>query len=142
MFNLKSGTECGASLIWLMCPNLKALCKHSRTSQACTQPHQSHAIRHSVTESRSREVLRVFLDVFQHNLTAGNKVSQHYVTNQPANSPRDELGNQLCWIRQGMCTRLCVHTQVHRKLLPARLQCSFMSVLIRAQLPVRIHAVH
>lgn len=87
-----------------MCPNLKALCKHSRTSQVSPQPHQSHANRHSVTiiyiESNSREVIRVFLDVFQHNLTAGNKVSQHYVTNQLANSPRAELGNQLCWVRQ------------------------------------------
>lgn len=83
-----------------MCPNLKALCKHSRTSQVSPKPHQSHAIRHSVTiiyiESRSREVLRVFLDVFQHNLTAGNKVSQHYVTIQLASSPGAELGNQLC----------------------------------------------
>lgn len=87
-----------------MCPNLKALCKHSRTSQVSPQPHHSHAIRHSVTiiyiESNSRQDIRVFLDVFQHNLTAGNKVSQHYVTNQLANSPRAGLGNQLGWIRQ------------------------------------------
>lgn len=51
-------------------------------------------------ESNSREVISVFLDVFQHNLTAGNKVSQHYVTNQLANFPSFELGRQLYCISQ------------------------------------------
>lgn len=146
MSNLKSGTKCGASLIWLMCPNLKAQCKHSRTSQVSPQPRQSHAIRYPVTiiyiESKSRGVIRVFLDVFQHNLTAGNKVSQHYVTNQLANAARADLGNQLGWSRQWMCTHLCVHTEMQRKPLPARPRCSFMAVVIRAWVLVRIQAVH
>lgn len=51
-------------------------------------------------ESNSGEVISVFLDVFQHNLTAGNNVSQHYVTNQPASSPSSEPGNQLDCISQ------------------------------------------
>lgn len=129
-----------------MCPDLKALRKHSRTSQVFPQPHQSHAIRYPVTiiykESSSREVIRVFLDVFQHNLTAGNKVSQHYVINQLANSPRADLGNQLCWIRQWTRTHLFVHTKMQRKSLPARLQCSFVSLVTRTQVLVRIQAVH
>ena len=87
-----------------MCPNLKALCKHSKTSQVSLQPHQSHANSCSVTiiyiESNSGEVISVFLDVFQHNLTVGNKVSQHYVTNQLANFPSSELGNQMYCISQ------------------------------------------
>lgn len=86
-------------MMQLMCPNLKALCKHSKSSQESLEPQGSHAVRHSVTiiyiESNSGEAISVFLDVFQHNLTAGNKVSQHYVTNQLANFPSSEPGNQL-----------------------------------------------
>lgn len=78
--------------------------KHRKTPQVSLQSHQSHANRHTVTiiyiESYSGEVIGIFLDVFQHNLTAGNKVSQHYVINQLANFASSELGNQLYCIRQ------------------------------------------
>lgn len=109
----------------MMFPNLKALCKYRKTSQVYLQPHSSHANRHSVTticiESTSGEVISVFLDVFQHNLTAGNKVSQHYVT-----------GEISCTVPVSKCVCTSVHT--HRgakKPLPVRLQYSIMPVLFR-----------
>ena len=119
-----------------MFPNLKALCKYSKTSQVYLQPHSSHANRHSVTticiESTSGEVISVFLDVFQHNLTAGNKVSQHYVTKQLANLPSSGLGKSAVLYQSvNVCAHLCIHTEEQRNPLPARLQYSIMPVLFR-----------